>query len=81
MWVGRLDEVLVVVFTGEGLGAVLAEDVLVVVLADEVLTKSACAAFLPRSLSHSFLQPALPLPVHLTDNSRAIHTLVTNCEI
>ena len=37
VWVGRLDEVLVVVLTGEGLGAVLAEDVLVVVLADEVL--------------------------------------------
>ena len=45
------------------------------------LTKSACAAFWPRSLSHSFLQPALPLPAHLTDNSRASHTLVISCEI
>ena len=40
------------------------------------LTKSACAAFSPRSLSHSFLPPALLMPAHLTDNSRACHTLV-----
>jgi hypothetical protein len=40
------------------------------------ITKSACAVFSPRSLSHCFLQPVLPLPAHLTNNSRACHTLV-----
>ena len=40
------------------------------------VTKCAVAAISPRSSSHSFLSPALPLLAHLTNNSRACHTLV-----
>jgi hypothetical protein len=45
-----------------------------------LVTKSASAAFSPRSLSHSFLQPALQLPAHLATNSRVRHTLVISCD-